>query len=88
MPGYKDAAGKERFLYRFTLHSLRDRFGTTAADEWGYTERQLLAQGSWADAETVRKFYLGTTDGTYESVRDLHKKTKSGRFVDTQTELN
>jgi integrase len=76
MPGYLDAAGKERFMYRFTIHSLRDRFGTTAADEWGYSERQLLEQGSWADAETVRKFYLGTTDATYQSVRDLHNKGK------------
>jgi hypothetical protein len=64
-------------MYRFTIHSFRDRFGTTAADEWGYTERQLLEQGSWADSETVRKFYLGTTDGTYESVRDLHKSRKA-----------
>jgi integrase len=74
MPGYIDAAGKERYMYRFTIHSFRDRFGTTAADEWGYSERQLLEQGSWADAETVRKFYLGTTDATYQSVRDLHNK--------------
>lgn len=76
MPGYTDAAGKERYMYRFTIHSFRDRFGTTAADEWGYSERQLLEQGSWADAETVRKFYLGTTDATYQSVRDLHNKGK------------
>lgn len=74
MPAYYDAAGKERHMYRFTIHSFRDRFGTTAADEWGYTERQLLEQGSWADSETVRKFYLGTTDATYQSVRDLHHK--------------
>ena len=74
MPAYFDAAGKARYMYRFTIHSFRDRYGTTAADEWGYTERQLLEQGSWADAETVRKFYLGTTDATYQSVRDLHKK--------------
>ena len=69
-----DAAAKARYMYRFTIHSFRDRFGTTAADEWGYSERQLLEQGSWADAETVRKFYLGTTDATYQSVRDLHNK--------------
>jgi hypothetical protein len=74
MPAYFDAASKARYMYRFTIHSFRDRFGTTAADEWGYSERQLLEQGSWADAETVRKFYLGTTDATYQSVRDLHKK--------------
>ena len=74
MPAYLDAAGKARYMYRFTIHSFRDRYGTTAADEWGYSERQLLEQGSWADAETVRKFYLGTTDATYLSVRELHKK--------------
>ncbi|MCE2767856.1 MAG: hypothetical protein LW628_13225 [Fimbriimonadaceae bacterium] len=74
MPAYFDAAGKARYMYRFTIHSFRDRYGTTAADEWGYSERQLLEQGSWADPETVRKFYLGTTDATYQSVRDLHNK--------------
>ena len=81
MPAYYDAAGKERHMYRFTIHSFRDRYGTTAADEWGYSERQLLEQGSWADSETVRKFYLGTTDGTYESVRDLHKTRKAFKKV-------
>jgi hypothetical protein len=72
MPGNEDAAGKTRYMYRFTLHSLRDRYGTTAADEWGYSERQLLEQGSWMDPETVRSFYLGTDDKTYESVKNLH----------------
>lgn len=46
-------------MYRFTIYSFRDRYRTTAADEWGCSERQVLEQGSWADAETVRKFYLG-----------------------------
>jgi hypothetical protein len=82
MPAYFDAAGKPRHMYRFTIHSLRDRYGTTAADEWGYSERQLLEQGSWSDPQTVRKFYLGTTDQTYISVKELHatsqpKKAKS-----------
>jgi len=40
MPGYRDPAGKNRNTYRFTIHSLRDRFGTTAAHEWGYSEQQ------------------------------------------------
>jgi integrase len=72
MPGNVDAGGKERFMYRFTLHSFRDRYGTTAADEWGYSERQLLEQGSWTDPETIRAFYLGTDDNTHTSVRNLH----------------
>jgi integrase len=72
MPPEVDVKGGSRSLSRFTLHSLRDRFGQTAADEWGYTERQLLEQGSWTDPQTVRKFYLGTTDKTYEEVRELH----------------
>lgn len=73
MPAYQDAAGNDRHMYRFTLHSLRDRYGTTAADEWGYSERQLLEQGCWSDPETVRSFYLGTDDSTHESVRSLHR---------------
>ena len=82
MPGNADAAGKTRFMYRFTLHSLRDRYGTTAADEWGYSERQLLEQGSWMDPETVRSFYLGTDDKTYETVKNLHHQT--ARFKRTR----
>ena len=74
MPAYQNADGVDMHMYRFTIHSMRDRFGTTAADEWGYSERQLLEQGSWADPQTVRKFYLGTTDETYRSVKDLHEK--------------
>jgi hypothetical protein len=82
MPGNADAAGVIRYMYRFTFHSFRDRYGTTAADEWGYSERQLLEQGSWADPETVRSFYLGTDDKTYESVKNLHHSNarfKKGR---------
>lgn len=74
MTEQEDAFGNKRSMRRFTLHSLRDHYGTTAADEWGYTERQLLQQGSWTDPETVRKFYLGTTDETLNSVKQLHKR--------------
>lgn len=72
MPAYYDADGKPLYMYRFSIHSMRDRYGTTAADEWNYSERQLLEQGSWADPQTVRKFYLGTTDQTFNSVQRLH----------------
>jgi hypothetical protein len=75
MPAYKNADGKELFMYRFSIHSLRDRYGTTAADEWNYSERQLLEQGSWSDPQTVRKFYLGTTDQTFNSVKRLHEQS-------------
>jgi len=79
MPGWIDAKKIERYMYRFTLHAMRDRYGTTAADEWGYTERQLLEQGSWSDPQTVRKFYLGTSDGTAQSVKDLHQAMVEGQ---------
>jgi len=58
------------------LHSLRARYGTTAADEWGYSERQLLEQGSWADAATVRRFYVGTSDDTFASVQKVHRELR------------
>ena len=72
MEEYRTLRGRRRALYRFTLHSLRDRYATTAINEWHYTEEQLLAQGSWKDAETVRRYYSGTTDDTHASVRSLH----------------
>ena len=72
MEEYRTLRGRSRALYRFTLHSLRDRYATTAINEWLYTEEQLLAQGSWKDAETVRRYYSGTTDDTHLSVRSLH----------------
>ena len=74
MPAYFDADGKPLHMYRFSLHSMRDRFGTTAADEWKYSERQLLAEGGWSDPQTVRKFYLGTSDDTHEEVQALQKE--------------
>ena len=67
------ARGRTFALRRFTLHAMRDRFGTTAAYEWGYQENELLEQGSWADIQTVRKFYLGTTDMTFSSVQKKHQ---------------
>jgi hypothetical protein len=72
--GYEDADGKVLGMYRFTIHSLRDRYGTTAAQEWGYSDIQLLEQGGWSDLQTVRKYYIGTTDDTYKTVKDLHKE--------------
>jgi len=75
MDSYTTAHGKTRALNRFTLHALRARYGTTAADEWKYTERQLLEQGSWADAATVRRFYAGTSDDTFASVQKLHEES-------------
>lgn len=77
MPAYFDAAGKPLHMYRFSLHSMRDRFGTTAADEWKYSERQLLAEGGWSDPQTVRKFYLGTSDETHEEVQALQVELAS-----------
>ena len=74
MPPYFDSSGKARHMRRFSLHAMRDRFGTTAADEWKYSERQLLAQGGWSNPETVRKFYLGTSDDTDGEVVALHSE--------------
>lgn len=72
MKPYVRADGKTRSMLRFTLHSLRDRFATTAVSEWRYAENQLLEQGSWEDSETVRRFYAGITDDTHGDVRKLH----------------
>lgn len=73
MKQYITTRGAQRAMRRFTLHSMRDRFATTAVDEWNYTESELLDQGSWADRQTVQKYYLGTTDQTLESVKHKHR---------------
>ena len=72
MKSYERADGETRSMLRFTLHSLRDRFATTAVSEWRYAENQLLEQGSWEDSETVRRFYAGITDDTHGDVRKMH----------------
>jgi len=72
LPEYQTATGASRRMMRFTLHSMRDRYALTAIEEWKYTETQLLAQGSWEDPETVRKFYLGTPDETLLEVKRIH----------------
>jgi hypothetical protein len=74
MDKYETAFGNERAMSRFTLHSLRAYFGTMAAEHWLYNENQLLEQGSWADIETLRRFYKGTTDDTYNSVLEIHQR--------------
>lgn len=79
LPTYLMADGKSRRMYRFTLHSLRDRFAVTAKEEWGYSESQLLDQGSWADPATVQRFYLGTSDDTYAEVKKIHGRTAAAK---------
>ena len=74
MPAYFDASGKAMHLYRFSLHSMRDRFGTTAAYEWKYSDRHILAEGGWSDPATVRKFYLGTSDETHNEVQAIQSE--------------
>ncbi len=64
--------GANRRLLRFTLHSLRDRYANTALHLWKYTEEVLLQQGSWKDAETVRRFYSGITDQTLAQALSIH----------------
>jgi hypothetical protein len=85
MPAYFDASGKAMHMYRFSLHSMRDRFGTTAADEWKYTERQLLAEGGWSDPQTVRKFYLGTSDETHDEVEALQRELAAIKKIQADT---
>jgi hypothetical protein len=68
-------SGNQRRLRRFTLHSMRDRFGVTAAEEWEYTDTELLQQGSWSDLSTVRKLYMGFTDITQLSVQKKHQQS-------------
>lgn len=72
MPQYFDAKGKARRMARFTIHSTRDRFAQTAAYEWGYFEHELMEQGGWSDAKTIKKFYLGTTDATHLGIKRRH----------------
>lgn len=59
-----------RALYRFTFHSLRSRYATTAAGEWGFTRPQLQAQGGW-EAGVVERFYQRYDDNVTESVNKL-----------------
>ena len=69
LPAAIDAKGRGRFLLCFTLHSLRDRWATTAIHERKYTESQVPVQGSWTNSETVRRFHGGWPDDTHSSVR-------------------
>lgn len=72
MDSYTTGTGRTITLRRFTPHSLRDRYATTAINLWRYTEQQLLEQGGWEDPETVRRYYAGVTDATHDGVRALH----------------
>lgn len=67
-----DAKGNVRSMSRFTMHSLRDRFATTALQEWRYTPEALQSQGGWGSVDTIYKHYLGNTDDTISSIRSIH----------------
>ena len=70
LPGYDTLNGKKRELRRFTLHSLRARYATTAINEWGFSRAQLQQQGGW-EPGTVERFYQGFDDQTLATVMNL-----------------
>ncbi|MEZ5117994.1 MAG: hypothetical protein R2737_17155 [Candidatus Nanopelagicales bacterium] len=66
-----DANGCTRTYWKYTLHSLRDRYAVTAVDEWHFTRSMLYAQGGWEDMATVERYYYGVTDDTHSQVVEL-----------------
>jgi len=70
------ATDNSRSYMRFVLHSLRARYATTAANDWGFTRAQLQQQGGW-EPGTVERFYQGFDRDTADSVRSLFKNKRS-----------
>lgn len=87
MPAYFDAAGNPKHMYRFSLHSMRDRFGTTAAYEWKYSDRHIMAEGGWSDPATVRKFYLGSSDDTHNEVQAIQAEMAAMNRLKAESKL-
>lgn len=68
--GWRLTPENEKAIRGYTLHSLRDRFATTAVDHWKYTPGELRDQGGWKNVETVYRNYYETNDNTHSSVKD------------------
>ena len=72
LPSYTTLTGVTRTQRRFTLHSLRARYATTAINEWGFSRAQLQQQGGW-EPGTVERFYQGFDDQTLDTVHRLFR---------------
>jgi hypothetical protein len=66
-----DAHGHSRTYWKFTLHSLRDRYACTAVDIWEMKKKLLLAQGGWESMATVERYYLGRDSASLEETHAL-----------------
>lgn len=55
-------------VHAYTLHSLRDRFATTAVDEWGLSPAELTHMGGWKDITVVFRHYYGASAETENSI--------------------
>lgn len=55
-------------VHAYTLHSLRDRFATTAVDEWGLSPAELTHMGGWTDITVVFRHYYGASAETENSI--------------------
>lgn len=54
--------------HAYTLHSLRDRFATTAVNEWGLNPAELTQMGGWSDIAVVFRHYYGATAETEQNI--------------------
>lgn len=60
---------RRRVLFRFTCHSLRDRYAVSALNLWEIEPNELAVLGGWKDAEVIYKRYYGATSRTLDTVQ-------------------
>ncbi|HUZ84081.1 MAG TPA: tyrosine-type recombinase/integrase [Gaiellales bacterium] len=57
-----------RRMYRYTCHSLRDRFAVSALNLWKFELDELQVVGGWTDSEVIFRRYYGVAKGVLERV--------------------
>jgi integrase len=57
-----------RRLYRYTCHSLRDRFAVSALNIWKFELDELQVVGGWTDSEVIFRRYYGIARGVLDRV--------------------
>jgi integrase len=58
--------------WRYTSHSLRDRYAITALDDWKWTPGELAVAGGWENSDVIFRRYYGAAGGALAS---MHAKT-------------
>lgn len=70
----KNGQEVERRRWKYTTHSLRDRYAVSALDIWKWSPGELQIAGGWETADVIYKRYYGASDSALESMMNKTRR--------------